>query len=103
MPLAGAVAAVVFIVAAAAATIAVAVATATAALVVLFAAVASSLPSPSPPPLLPLLHSDPPLSLPLVRERTLDNISTVGITSCFYVWGGMYNAASQITMNLQVE
>ena len=38
------------------------------------------------------------VTMPLVRERTLDNISTVGIRSCFYVGGGRYNAASQSTM-----
>ena len=38
------------------------------------------------------------VTMPLVRERTLANISTVGIRSCFYVGGGRYNAASQSTM-----
>ena len=28
------------------------------------------------------------VTMPLVRERTLVNISTVGIRSCFYVGGG---------------
>jgi hypothetical protein len=37
------------------------------------------------------------VTMPLVRERTLVNISTVGIRSCFYVGGGRYNAASQST------
>ena len=95
-PPAGAVAAVVFIVAAVVVTIAVAVATATAALAVLFSAVPSPLPSPSPPPLLRSNYSNPPPSLPLVCEWILANISTVGIRSCFYVWGGRY--ASLATM-----
>jgi hypothetical protein len=102
VPLAGAVATVVFIVTATAVTIAAAVATATAALVVLFAAVASPLPSPSPPPVLLLRLFQSAASLPLVCKRTLDNIFTVENTSCFYVGGGMYNATSQATMNAQV-